>query len=77
MVLDLLADAPQIAGGRVQPLPTEGTISVLNIPHSSMVFDLHQATEIPLPTSAYQQHVEWRLVRKFEWRSRLAENISH
>jgi hypothetical protein len=30
----------------VQPLPTEGTISALNIPHSSIVFDLHQITEI-------------------------------
>jgi len=46
MVLELLADAPQIAGGKVQPLPTEGTISALNIPHSSIVFDLHQVTEI-------------------------------
>jgi hypothetical protein len=46
MVLELLADAPQIAGGRVQPLPTAGTISALNIPHSSIVFDLHQVTEI-------------------------------
>lgn len=46
MVLELLADAPEIAGGRVQPLPTEGTISALNIPHSSIVFDLYQETEI-------------------------------
>lgn len=46
MVLELLADAPDIAGGKVQPLPTEGTISALNIPHSSIVFDLHQVTEI-------------------------------
>ena len=46
MVLELVADAPQIAGGRVQPLPMEGTISALNIPHSSIVFDLHQVTEI-------------------------------
>lgn len=46
MILELLADAPEIAGGRVQPLPTEGTISALNIPHSSIVFDLHQTTEI-------------------------------
>jgi len=46
MVLELLADAPQIAGGRVQPLPTQGTISALNIPHSSIVFDLHQVTQI-------------------------------
>lgn len=46
MVLELLADAPDIAGGKVQPLPTEGTISALNIPHSSIVFDLHQVAEI-------------------------------
>jgi hypothetical protein len=46
MQLELLADAPEIAGGKVQPLPTEGTISALNIPHASMVFDLHQVTRI-------------------------------
>lgn len=46
MVLELLADAPDIAGGKVQPLPTEGAISALNIPHSSIVFDLHQSIEI-------------------------------
>ena len=46
MVLELLADAPDIAGGRVQPLPAEGTISALNIPHSAIVFDLHQIAEI-------------------------------
>ena len=46
IVLELLADAPDIAGGKVQPLPTNGRISALNIPHSSIVFDLHQITEI-------------------------------
>lgn len=46
MILEFLADAPDIAGGKVQPLPTNGTISALNIPHSSIVFDLHQVTEI-------------------------------
>lgn len=46
MVLELLTDAPQIAGGRVQPLPKDGTISALNIPHSSIVFDLCQVAEI-------------------------------
>jgi hypothetical protein len=46
MVLELLADAPDVAGGKVQALPTDGTISALNIPHSSIVFDLHQVTEI-------------------------------
>ncbi len=46
MVVELLADAPEIAGGKVQPLPTEGTISALNIPHSSIVFNRHQVTEV-------------------------------
>ena len=46
MVLERLTDAPEKAGGKVQALPTEGTISALNIPHSSMVFDLHQVTEL-------------------------------
>lgn len=46
MVLELLADAPHIAGGRVQPLPTQGTISALNIPHASLVFDLYEVAEI-------------------------------
>lgn len=46
MILEFLADAPEIAGGRVQPLPTDGTISAINIPHSSIVFDLYEVTEI-------------------------------
>ena len=46
MVVELLADAPDIAGGKVEPLPTKGTISALNIPHSSIVFNQHQVTEI-------------------------------
>ena len=46
MVVELLADAPEIAGGRVEPLPTEGSISALNIPHSSIVFEMHKIREI-------------------------------
>ena len=46
MILELLADAPDVAGGRVQALPTKGTISALNIPHSSIVFDLYEVAEI-------------------------------
>lgn len=46
VVLELLADAPELAGGKVQPLPTDGTISALNIPHASIVFDMHQVSEI-------------------------------
>ena len=46
LVLELLADAPSLAGGRVQALPTNGTISALNIPHSSLVFDLYEEISI-------------------------------
>ena len=46
MVVELLADAPEIAGGMVEPLPAEGNISALNIPYASIVFDLHQVTKI-------------------------------
>lgn len=46
VVLELLADNPELSGGKVKPLPTEGTISALNIPHSSMVFDQFEVKEI-------------------------------
>jgi len=46
VILELLADIPEVAGGRVAPLPTEGRISAMNIPHASMVFDRHLTREI-------------------------------
>ena len=46
IILELLADDPEIGGGKVQPLPTAGNISALNIPHASMVFDHHETREI-------------------------------
>lgn len=46
MILEFLADDPKLRGGRVQELPTEGGVSAVNIPHASMVFDLHESTEI-------------------------------
>ncbi|MDE0507001.1 MAG: antitoxin [Gammaproteobacteria bacterium] len=46
MQVELLADASESAGGRVEPLPTKGNISALNIPHSSIVFYLHQVSKI-------------------------------
>lgn len=46
MILELLADDPKVSGGKVQPLPSAGNISALNIPHSSMVFDHYEAKEI-------------------------------
>jgi hypothetical protein len=46
MILEFLAEDLRVGGGRVQALPTEGNISALNIPHSSMVFDLYEEAEI-------------------------------
>ncbi len=43
IVLEFLADDPEKSGGKVGPLPSEGNVSALNIPHSSMVFT-HYAT---------------------------------
>ena len=52
MVLELLADAPDIAGGKVQPLPTVGTISALNIPYSSIVLTCIKSPRFRLRSSA-------------------------
>lgn len=46
MILEFLADAPELSGGRVTELPTEGNVTAINIPHASMVFDHHEAVEI-------------------------------
>jgi hypothetical protein len=46
IVLELLADQPALRGGRTQPIPDEGRISALNIPHSSIVFDLYDTAQV-------------------------------
>ncbi|WP_441234500.1 antitoxin [Bradyrhizobium sp. 930_D9_N1_4] len=46
IVLEFLADDPKRGGGKVAPLPTEGNISALNIPHASLVFDHFEVKEI-------------------------------
>jgi hypothetical protein len=46
IVLELLADLPGMRGGRAQPIPDEGQISALNIPYSSIVFDLYDTAEV-------------------------------
>jgi len=33
MVLEFLANAQEITAGKVQSLPTDGTISALSVPH--------------------------------------------
>ncbi len=46
IVIDILTDAPELSGGKVGPLPTEGNVSALNIPYSSIVFDMHEVKEV-------------------------------
>ncbi len=46
VILELISESPELGGGKVQALPTEKTISALNVPHASMVFDLHEIKEI-------------------------------
>lgn len=46
VMLELLADDPETSGGEVRPLPVEGNISALNIPHASMVSDHHHTKKI-------------------------------
>lgn len=46
IILELLADDPEKSGGKVMELPTDGNVSALNIPHSSIVFDHHETKDI-------------------------------
>lgn len=47
VVLEFLADDPNVKGGKMTPLPAEGgNLSALNIPHSSIVFDHYKEIEI-------------------------------
>lgn len=46
VILELLADDPEKSGGKVVELPTEGNVSAMNIPKSSIVFDHHKVREI-------------------------------
>jgi hypothetical protein len=46
MILEFLADSPELGRGKVQELPTDGNVTAINIPHASMVFDLHKTVDI-------------------------------
>ena len=46
VIVELLADDPDKSGGKVMELPTDGNVSALNIPHSSIVFDHHKTKKI-------------------------------
>ena len=49
IILEFLSWDPKRKEGHPQELPTEGTISALNIPHSDIVFDMHDEREISAP----------------------------
>ncbi len=46
MILEFLADDPDLRGGRVQELPTKGGVSAVNIPNASIVFDHYETIEL-------------------------------
>ncbi len=46
VILEFLADDPNLKGGALQELPTEGNVSAVNIPHASLVFDLHDRMDV-------------------------------
>ncbi len=46
IIVEFLADKPDLRGGKVQELPTEGGVSALNIPYASMVADLHDTESV-------------------------------
>lgn len=46
VILEFLADDPALKGGKLQELPTKGNISAMNIPHASLVFELHDRMEV-------------------------------
>src|ERR1035437_4467910 len=46
IILELLADYSSTRGGVPRPIPDEGRISALNIPHSSMVFEHYDTAQV-------------------------------
>jgi hypothetical protein len=46
MILEFLTEHPELGGGKVGELPTEGKVSALNIPYSSIVYGHHHTVEV-------------------------------
>ncbi len=46
IILEFLADNPNVQGGALQELPTDSNVTAINIPHASIVFDLHDRVEL-------------------------------
>lgn len=41
VILEFLSDDPNLSGGQMQELPTKGNLSAVQVPHASIVKDLH------------------------------------
>jgi hypothetical protein len=48
IVIEFLIDDPNLPSSRIKPLPEHGKLAGCNIPHSSIVFDLHETTTITI-----------------------------
>lgn len=46
IIIEFLSDNPELKGGALKELPTKGKLSAVNIPHASIVSDLHERIEV-------------------------------
>src|SRR5262249_20166847 len=87
LVLEFLADDPSLGGGKPQALPTEGEVTAINIPHASMVFDLHDTREVTVEllggkgrateTIAYANLVSFVCLKAFAYDQRHEPKDAH
>jgi hypothetical protein len=87
MIVELLTEHPDLGGGKVGELPTDGNVSALNIPHSSMVFDHYQTIEITAEllgekgkvteTVRYADIVTFTCLKAFAFNDRGASKDAH
>lgn len=87
MILEFLAEHPELGGGKVKVLPTRGNVSALIIPHASMVFDLHDKTELTAElldgeglateTVRYANIVSFTCLKAFAFDHRKARKDAH
>jgi hypothetical protein len=86
-VLEFLAYDPEVGGGKLQELPTKGNISAVNIPHASIVFDLHDTKEVTAEllggngrateTVAYANLVSFTCLKAFAFEHRRERKDAH
>lgn len=87
LIIEFLADDPSIRGGRISELPTEGNVSAINIPHASMVIDLHDKVEVTVElldgggrhtqTIAYANIVSFTCLKAFAFDHRNERKDAH